>query len=634
MGVEMGFKRECAAIEDAFDVLRGRQISRFGLLPHAILALSALLIFLSTATSHAKAQSLQYSQTYTNGQSYTAGSSQYDNWASFRASLPATGIQDITVKGSLDNVGRTCSDPVKAQQIADALRAGATGLPVSQTTSSINCDGFLWQTGSCSVNINDSNNLELTVGPGFMCSCNTNYTVRPAILNSNWGGVGSNSCGAPTQTLTVVANIKTTNTVVDTREKTQQTIQRFLKRRNDLLLSNRPDLGRQIDRLNSNRSSQNNGTGFVADNENPGGVSLQSQPQALTGGNANVHNRFSALGAASNTTGVNLQNGYSRLGRVSSLPLGFQVSPSSATNLSFATSLNEMAKNMAEAKRRKLAGGKESLQALGIDGIALVQPNTYALDLWVQGNYTSFDEGATGGRSDGRFSVLYVGMDYVLSPGILVGALFQYDHMKEYSADLGTETEGNGWMAGPYVTLRLTDNIFVQARAAWGTSKNNISPFLTYINSFDTKRWLVEGSMQGRWTNGKWSFSPKASIAFIEEDQNGYTDSMGFVISGQTVKLGQARFGPRVGYLIQARDGTQFEPFVGLEGIWNFEQSGTNLVAATLASQEEFRAKVDLGLRALTVYGLGIDVLASYDGIGAKDYDAFTGEVRLSFPLH
>ncbi len=625
----MHVARKNAATKGAFGIGTRCKIPCTARLLHVVLVLFTSIGFLSATVARAQAQSQQYSETFTNGQGYFAGSSQYDNWASFRAALPATGMSDITVKGSLDAVGRTCSDPVKAQQIADAIRAGATGVANSTATLSINCDGFLWQTGSCSGNINDPNNLALSVGPGGICSCDTKYTVRPGILNGNWGGVGGATCGAPTQTLTVVANSQNT---ANTRQKTLQTIQRFLKRRNDLLLSNGPDLGRQIDRLRSDQTSENNGTGFVAHNGKPDGVSFQAQ--ALGGGGSNIHDRFSALGGPLNSIGKSVESGYRRVDRVSSIPLGFQVNATSSTNLSFATSLAEMAKSMAETKRRKLAGGKESLQALGIDGVALVQPNTYVLDLWVQGNYTSFDEGAAGGKSDGRFGVLYVGMDYVLSPGILVGALFQFDNMKERSADLGTATEGSGWMAGPYITVRATDHIFVQARAAWGSSNNNISPFLTYVDNFGTQRWLVEGNVQGRWTSGNWSFNPKASIAFIEEDQDGYTDSLGFVIPGQIVKLGQARFGPRIGYLFKASDGTQFEPFVGFEGIWNFEQSGTNLVAATLASQDDVRGKVDVGIRALTVLGLGMDISASYDGIGAQDFDAFTGEVRLRFPLH
>ena len=162
------------------------------------------------------AQPLLYSQQFEEFAAYYSGQSQYDDWLNFRASLPESGVHSITVKGSNDSVGRTCSDPVKAQQIADAIRAGAADLSPRAATLSINCDDFYWNTGSCSLNINDPNNLELNVGPeAVVCTCtNNNYVLRPAILSSAWGGIAGSTCNPPTQTLTVEVNANVAQSVV------------------------------------------------------------------------------------------------------------------------------------------------------------------------------------------------------------------------------------------------------------------------------------------------------------------------------------------------------------------------------------------------------------------------------------
>jgi hypothetical protein len=154
------------------------------------------------------AQPLLYSQQFEEYAAYYSGQSQYDNWLSFRESLPESGVTSITVKGSNDPVGRTCSDPVKAQQIADAIRAGAADLSARAATLSINCDDFYWNTGSCSLDINDPNNLELNVGPeAVVCTCtDSNYVLRPAIFSSAWGGIAGSTCAPPTQTLAVEVN--------------------------------------------------------------------------------------------------------------------------------------------------------------------------------------------------------------------------------------------------------------------------------------------------------------------------------------------------------------------------------------------------------------------------------------------
>ena len=50
-----------------------------------------------------------------------------------------------------------------------------------------------------------------------------------------------------------------------------------------------------------------------------------------------------------------------------------------------------------------------------------------------------------------------MGADYVLAPGVLVGALVQVDDTKEDTDDpeLKGEIDGTGWMAGPYLGVRL-----------------------------------------------------------------------------------------------------------------------------------------------------------------------------------
>ena len=130
-----------------------------------------------------------YSQSFTHNVSYPPASIQSTSWSSFRASLPSSGVTSITISGSLDPVGRTCNDPIKAQQIADALRAGSP--------SNLQCNSSSWATGFCGAG------LELTVANSQnVCSCVTGYTVRPDIQNSNWGGIGA-TCGAPSQNLNV-----------------------------------------------------------------------------------------------------------------------------------------------------------------------------------------------------------------------------------------------------------------------------------------------------------------------------------------------------------------------------------------------------------------------------------------------
>ncbi len=167
--------------------------------PAANLVLAAIVFpALFPIGSSASAGQLVYSHEFVNGVTYCPGDPQYDDWRSYRASLPTSGVTSITVSGSQDPVGRTCSDPAVAQQIVDAMR--------TQTTLTVECGGNIWRVNSgggcqtgCALPDND---LVLSVGGGI-CGCGSTYVLRPGIGNENWGGITGSSCFSPTQTMTV-----------------------------------------------------------------------------------------------------------------------------------------------------------------------------------------------------------------------------------------------------------------------------------------------------------------------------------------------------------------------------------------------------------------------------------------------
>ena len=93
----------------------------------------------------------------------------------------------------------------------------------------------------------------------------------------------------------------------------------------------------------------------------------------------------------------------------------------------------------------------------------------------------------------------------MLTRSPMVGLLIQHDWMSDRSQQflLPTSTiEGQGTMAGPYVSGRLSPNLFFDARVAWGLSDNRINPIGTYQDSFATNRWLAHGNLVGNWVFG------------------------------------------------------------------------------------------------------------------------------------
>ena len=116
---------------------------------------------------------------------------QCTDWNDFRINQLTSGsYSSISMSGTFNTTGVTCSTPSGATQICNALHSGSS--------TAVFCDGHTWFTGFC------GNGLELNVDVG-VCFCSNSPTVRPCEGFGDWGGVGTSTCfGEPSQTMTVV----------------------------------------------------------------------------------------------------------------------------------------------------------------------------------------------------------------------------------------------------------------------------------------------------------------------------------------------------------------------------------------------------------------------------------------------
>ncbi|HEU4408529.1 MAG TPA: hypothetical protein VFS43_24920 [Polyangiaceae bacterium] len=127
-----------------------------------------------------------------------------DAWNGFRSQAASGSFGRVTMRGTFDPVGLSCNDAATATQICNALSAG--------TPTSLFCEGHFWNVGSCGTEVRDGafiDAIELSVDdPICTCSGPPGHSVRPCIDvafgNPNWGGVGTETCFAPSQTLEVL----------------------------------------------------------------------------------------------------------------------------------------------------------------------------------------------------------------------------------------------------------------------------------------------------------------------------------------------------------------------------------------------------------------------------------------------
>ena len=307
---------------------------------------------------------------------------------------------------------------------------------------------------------------------------------------------------------------------------------------------------------------------------------------------------------------------------------------------SFSTSLSELRAAAVSAEEQN---SRKKLQDAGLSLASQPYTNPYltsrqGLDVWVEGHVAKYDDDVGGINREGDFRLLYIGADYLLRPGFLIGALVQIDDTNEDIDDpiRSGNIDGTGWLAGPYVGIKVLENLYFDARAAWGQSDNDIE--LTDAagsrsGSFDTDRWLATASLTGNERFGAWRLSPQIAIAYGSESSDAYTNSLGQSVGSTDAKIGRLTGTAEVGYRFLRSNGTVIEPHVALTGIWNFD-SDDLIVNGVVVDTEESRAKVDGGVLITLPSGLGVRGAASYDGIGAEDYHAVSGSLWLNVPLN
>lgn len=298
----------------------------------------------------------------------------------------------------------------------------------------------------------------------------------------------------------------------------------------------------------------------------------------------------------------------------------------------FSQSLSQLRRQAAEAQ---MARERMSLGAGGGGVLPLAYEIASPWDIWVEVRYSAFDDDTAGLDRKGHVGVLYLGGDYRVTQNMIVGVLVQLDRAKDDSDVYTSKVAGNGWLAGPYMSARIDDNVYFDLRAAWGRSSNSLTHTNTETSGdFDTTRWLVKGTLSGNWVFDYWRITPSAELAYAEESQNAFINSAGTLIAGQDVSLGRLQFGPEIGYRFAHSADTFIEPFAGIKGVWDFADPDAAIIDDYVVGPGDFWGRLQGGLNVVTSSGWQVRSLASWDGLGTGGYDGYTLQGIVKVPLN
>jgi hypothetical protein len=439
--------------------------------------------------------------------------------------------------------------------------------------------------------------------------------------------------------------------VGDQRKIMTQAIGHYLNQRNNQILSNEPSVSRQADRLMEAQAAAEE----QAEKDNDGWTTDAAVYKLGLAAQAGDFNRFRAGGARPLTAplarggrdaddvsndrsqpsallkrdyeAVHLQGLYGNV----PLNLGGPVTLNGAigSRLSFSTSLREMTR-FADSERDKPGAAPDAPPKFG------PKPRPNPLDFWVEATISNFFN-SKAISTDGQFGMISVGADYVFRPWFLAGVSAQFDSTRQSITTINGDIRGTGFMAGPYMTIRIADKLFWQARGAFGQSTNDVNSLFTKSDHFATKRLLASTTLSGRWVFGAWTFRPAATVSYMQDVAQSYVGLYAITIPEVSSRLGQAKAGPEWTVKIPVSPELMIEPRFGAQVIWNFDGAATSqgvLVADEASHVHGVRGRVEMGISAKTASGIIVDAAGSYDGIGISGYNAITAKGAVVVPLN
>ena len=271
------------------------------------------------------------------------------------------------------------------------------------------------------------------------------------------------------------------------------------------------------------------------------------------------------------------------------------------------------------------AGG--ALDAAATQGAGYLNfASSRAYPIWfnLTGNWSSQDD------FDSSYALAVMGAHRQINPNLLIGGMVQIDYAK--TKDGVGDVDGTGWLIGPYVVAKMPGQpVFIEGRALYGQASNEISPFGTYTDKFDSDRWLVQTRVTGQMRYGDLTLMPLLDVSYASDDQKAYTDGLGNRIPDQDFSLTTARLGLDFSRPLAVSRG-EMTLTGGLSGVWS-STSGTGTAVGVAPIGDTTRGRADLGLDYRLENSSTLSAGIYYDGIGESGFESYAVNVmwRMAF---
>jgi hypothetical protein len=255
------------------------------------------------------------------------------------------------------------------------------------------------------------------------------------------------------------------------------------------------------------------------------------------------------------------------------------------------------------------------------------KPEPGFVDLWLEGRMENYDTGTADiGTSNGNLGVLYLGTRTKLGPDILLGGLAQFDRGIEQAGYGESELEATGWMAGPYLSMKLASGVIFDGRAAWGETENAV-PGLGAADD-QIERRLVRAKLTGTREVEGWKVAPSVGLVYLE-------DAVSDGASGEATAAGTGRVEvlPEVSRRFEVDGDAFIEPRAALGGFVAFDEFSALDPKVLTDSADDLQLKAEAGVAVGVKDGTSLQALGGVESGSETTPENWMGRLQLNVPL-
>lgn len=280
------------------------------------------------------------------------------------------------------------------------------------------------------------------------------------------------------------------------------------------------------------------------------------------------------------------------------------------------TSLSQWGSYIARSDAKKIEEAKKlAPKDLKLPAPVVMQERT--VDVWTETrfNYAEGQDAASRGYTS------YMGADYAIGRNVLFGAMAQLEDLHQSAADWGPSgAAGDAYLAGPYVAMKLTPNLTLDAKAAWG--QGNVD---TTAGNLASDRSLAEARLKGNWTVNDWRLSPSASLSRVTESAAN--------VPGTAVAVERLTVGPEIARPVALGDGRVVEPFLHYQNSLDFDAATALLQPGSPVPDLNAQSTVGGGLTYTKPNEYTIRATTDVQGVGSEADKNLSSRVQVSIPL-